>query len=70
MSQPIKASQSNGTLNQTTGASELTDEDLEQVAGGTSVSALGKKAIAQDVTTNRAKTADKAANAVDAYIRS
>jgi hypothetical protein len=44
---------------------ELTDTALEGVAGGE-----GKKfQITQDVTVNKAKTADKAFNAMDAYIR-
>lgn len=39
---------------------ELTEEDLEQVSGGE---------ITQDITVNKAKTADKAFNAMDGYIR-
>lgn len=44
---------------------ELTDKALEGVAGGD-----GKKLeITQDVTVNKAKTADKAFSAMDGYIR-
>jgi hypothetical protein len=43
-------------------ATELTDKALEGVAGG-------GKAITQDVTVNKAKTADKAFQAMDGYIR-
>ena len=43
-------------------STELTDKALEAVAGG-------GKAITQDVTVNKAKTADKAFQAMDGYIR-
>ena len=57
MSEEIK----NEQLKQGAGSDELSEKDLEQVAGGGSI---------QDVTVNKAKTADKAAAAMDAYIRS
>jgi hypothetical protein len=40
---------------------ELSDQQMEGVAGGTG--------IVQDVTVNKAKTADKAFKAMDGYIR-
>jgi len=43
---------------------ELSERELEKVSGGDT------KPITQDVTVNKAKTADKAFNAMDAYIRS
>lgn len=42
-----------------TAADELTDQQIEGVAGGGTV----------DVTVNKAKTADKAFQAMDGYIR-
>lgn len=57
---------------------ELTDEALGHVSGGMhGGGAFGGAvqkvspglSIAQDVTVNKAKTADKAFNAMDAYIR-
>jgi hypothetical protein len=41
---------------------KLTARDLKQVAGGTT--------FKQDITVNKAKTANKAFEAMDAYIRS
>jgi hypothetical protein len=50
-----------------TAADELSDQQMEGVAGG---QAAGHKAqIQQDVTVNKAKTADKAFQAMDGYIR-
>jgi hypothetical protein len=46
-----------------TAADELSDQQIEGVAGGT------KFEIQQDVTVNKAKTADKAFQAMDGYIR-
>jgi bacteriocin-like protein len=43
---------------------ELSDKALEQVSGG-----AGGNAIAQDITLNKAKTADKAFAAMDGYIK-
>lgn len=45
---------------------ELTDKALEGVAGGEKIKI---QQIQQDVTVNKAKTADKAFNAMDGYIR-
>jgi hypothetical protein len=45
---------------------ELTDKALEGVAGGDKIKI---QQIQQDVTVNKAKTADKAFNAMDGYVR-
>jgi hypothetical protein len=45
---------------------ELADKVLDGVAGGDGC----VRQATQDVTVNKAKTADKAFNAMDAYIRS
>lgn len=46
-----------------TASIELSESELSKVAGGETVK------IAQDVTVNKAKTADKAFQAMDGYIR-
>jgi hypothetical protein len=46
-----------------TASEELSDQQMEGVAGGQKVQ------IQQDVTVNKAKTADKAFSAMDGYIR-
>lgn len=50
---------------------ELSDHELDAAAGGWmfSFAVATKQASQQDQTTNKAKTADKAFNAMDAYIR-
>jgi hypothetical protein len=50
-------------------SAELSDTDLANAAGGAKQK-LSATTIQQDVTVNKAKTADKAFNAMDAYIRS
>jgi hypothetical protein len=46
---------------------ELSETALDKVAGGNAVSDIN--AINQNVTVNKAKTADKAFKAMDGYIR-
>jgi hypothetical protein len=58
---PTKPS-SPDSLTKTAGI-ELSESELSKVAGGETVK------IAQDVTVNKAKTADKAFQAMDGYIR-
>jgi hypothetical protein len=51
-----------------TAADELSDQQMEGVAGGQAAGGH-KVQIQQDVTVNKAKTADKAFSAMDGYIR-
>jgi hypothetical protein len=64
MSEPKKPAEVDAKPGTLLEEGELTEDALEQVSGGTKVAAA-----LQDVTTNKQKTAEKAAAAADAYIR-
>lgn len=60
---PTSGSLDDRELDQVSGGVRFSESDVRQIAGGTSVQ------VTQDITTNKAKTADKAYTQMDAYIK-